>query len=154
MSVCTFLHVSVTSALLHNSLLWRIINWILHCLRVSRKKQSKQTKETLSPINLLHSSFCLFSRTQTHEWHLHSNHVSSPPPCCTSSFHFYLPQRALALWSGADCCICGCTTSCRSAPCLGTGVREERGRRIHAEIAESSLLICLLGSACIDFAAG
>lgn len=85
----------------------------------------------------------------------HSNHVCSPPPHCTSSsLHFHLPQRALELCGWPTAVFMDAPHHIALLPSL-VGVREERGRRIHAEIAKSSTVICLsvgqfFGRACID----
>ena len=90
-------------------------------LKTAQTNQRNPLPNQFTPLLLL--SF--FS--QTRERRLHSNHVSSPPPRCTSSFHFYPPQReSPGIVELADCCICGCTASCRAAPCLSGGQRGQR----------------------------
>lgn len=99
------------------------------CLtRKKKKKQSKEAKETLSPINLLHSS-CLSPPALKQKSAVGIQITSSsPPPRRTSSFPPLLSSRkSTCALQTAGCCICGCATSRPAAPCLGK-VREKRGR--------------------------
>lgn len=58
-------------------------------------------------------------------------HLHAAPPPSISIFH----REPWHCGEGADCCICGCTASCRPAPCLSRG---QGGRRNEGYMLRSS----------------